>query len=249
MIFVDRREGSAELAPLIKTSNLLVTLESGDVAFNGYGPNGIIHIGIERKVITDLLSSISSGRLIGHQLPIMKEMYDIVYLVIEGISKREKSTGRLLISRDGGKSFIEPYGKRVWTSEGIAHFLTSRENEGIRIRVTNGIQMTAHTIHDLYSYWNREWKRHKSHLAMHNIQLPSQVSLDPRVKGKPPLVRRIAKELSNIQVDRSLAVAEYFGSVQRMFEAEEEEWTRIPGIGKVSAKQAWKELHDGGTRK
>jgi DNA integrity scanning protein DisA with diadenylate cyclase activity len=61
--------------------------------------------------------------------------------------------------------------------------------------------------------------------------------------GKPSLLRRIAIELPNIGYER-VAIVEKFGTVRRMFEATEEEWRNLEGIGKVTAKNCWEALHD-----
>ena len=249
MIFIDSRTGSNDLKPLIKGS-LLVTLESGDVMFCGDGPEGGVSIGVERKNINDLISSIASGRLSGYQIPKMLETYDVSYLVVEGIWKADKTNGQLLISKTGGRTFIPVmHGRQRWSVEGICHYLTTLESMcGIRIRTTKGARDTATMIGYLYSWWNKPWSKHQSHLALHKdarMRYTPRVinSLEPVAMERPSLLRKIAAELPGISLTRSQAVAGYFTSVRGMFEATEEEWRKIPGSGKATARMWFVELH------
>ena len=59
MILIDSRIGSAELAPLISTPNILCQLEFADFTFSGNGPAGQVAVGVERKTIMDLLQSMA----------------------------------------------------------------------------------------------------------------------------------------------------------------------------------------------
>lgn len=58
------------------TGRILTTLSSGDVSFYGNGSNGTISIGIEVKEITELLSSLLSGRLQDTQMRGMINDFD-----------------------------------------------------------------------------------------------------------------------------------------------------------------------------
>jgi len=87
-IDLDYRTGSGELEKLFLPYGIKVNrtkLEFGDLAFEGRGPHGACSIVIERKRITDLIQSMESRRLSGHQLPGMAERYDYCYLIVEGI--------------------------------------------------------------------------------------------------------------------------------------------------------------------
>ena len=72
MITVDNRTGSIELLPLFpKNTAKPGYLAFADFAFTGRGyANGLpLLIGVERKTTTDLLSSMTTGRLSGYQIP------------------------------------------------------------------------------------------------------------------------------------------------------------------------------------
>jgi ERCC4-type nuclease len=247
MIYVDRREGSIDLDPLIVSPHIVVTLDYGDVMFDGEGGEGVALIGVERKRITDLINSIASGRLVGHQLPGMFRTYDVSYLFVEGIMKGDRMTGELLHSKDGGKSFrTVSFGKKTWTEKGVCNFLTTLETKTpLHIRLTRDARATARMIEYLAGWWGEKWEKHSSHLALHKgmnfRSSPQRVSLMPT--EKPSLVRMIAAELPGVGVGRSLPVGEKFRSVREMFDASEKDWQSIPGFGKVTSKMAWEALH------
>src|ERR1035437_8002080 len=88
MILVDLRIGSKYLLAPLKAAGFeaqLVELEFGDIAFEGKGPNGTtLNIGVELKVLGDLVNSLRTGRLAGHQLPGLLKTYDYAWLLVEG---------------------------------------------------------------------------------------------------------------------------------------------------------------------
>jgi ERCC4-type nuclease len=251
MIFVDRREGSKDLLPLLKTPALLVDLEFADASFNGNGPDGDISIGVERKRIGDLISSIANGRLSGHQLPGLLQDYDLVYLIVEGVFKGDSLDDELLISTTGGKSFKPvSHGRQHWTREGIDHYFTTLESRlYIPHRITTSAKGTAKQLDYLFRYWNKPWEKHASHLALHkglNFKAADRkVTFMPEALEAPSLVRRIASELPGVGITRSIPVAKRFPSVQAMYEATVEDWQGIEGFGKVTSKMAWEALHGG----
>src|SRR5438067_1940584 len=87
MILIDDRAGSANLVPLLPPDiTRKVRLDSGDVAFFGFGPEGpyTYPIGIEYKTAQEALQCMQSGRLTGIQLPKMAALYKRVYVIVEG---------------------------------------------------------------------------------------------------------------------------------------------------------------------
>ncbi len=259
MIYIDNRTGSKDLKPYIPDS-ILVHLDSADASFEGEGPQGtVISVGIERKRIGDLLNSIATGRLSAEQLPKMLDTYQYNYIVVEGVWRRDKHDDTLWISTDGGHTYKTPHGRQRWTMEGVYHYLSTLQViVNIRLFQTRTARDTAHLITYLYSWWQKPWEKHKSHLALHKGQrlwnTPRELSfVDCTGITKPSLARRIAAELPGVGVDRSRDVADYFiakctsveDAVCYMFEATEEEWRSIPGVGKVTAKMCWDALHGG----
>ena len=83
MIYIDSRgSGEKELYQLLQMRNLDVTrtkVESGDIVFSG--------IGLERKSVRDLVSSVTSGtRHMWTQLEVLKATYKKHGLIIEGFT-------------------------------------------------------------------------------------------------------------------------------------------------------------------
>src|SRR3989304_2010126 len=143
MVLVDDRVGSAGLADLLKDA-ILTTLEYGDCAFSGNGPNGIIKIGVERKAISDLIQSINSGRLSGHQLPGLLETYDRVYLLVEGQWRGNRKDGIVEVFRHGK---FKPLGASRFTSKRIWGYLTAlNASTGITVFVTSDMVETTLVI-------------------------------------------------------------------------------------------------------
>lgn len=122
-LLVDTRAGSKELIDPLHRLKLPVQeafLEFGDLAFVGRGPGGEDKfIGIEYKKLPDLVSSIRSGRLQGHQMPGMRDTFDMSYLLIEGELQYDdqgvllKRVGRSSWARMPGQMRVGELLKRV----------------------------------------------------------------------------------------------------------------------------------------
>jgi ERCC4-type nuclease len=241
IVFVDDREGSAELEELLPDS-LLVHLDYADAMFEGNGPDGPVSIGIERKKIEDLIGSMETGRLSGHQIPGLLNDYYRSYLIVEGRWKANLTSGQLMVmkSKPGSKPFWMPiqHGTRTYQASGIWNYLTTIEvMTGIMIRLTSDLRDTAHVIMQLADWWGRPWKSHHSHLSLHKPPPPT-ADLRP-----PTLLRKIASELPGIGWQKSLHVESHFGSVNAMIAASVKEWTEVQGIGKTLANAIWSLLH------
>jgi ERCC4-type nuclease len=98
---------------------------------------------------------------------------------------------------------------------------------------------TALLIEELHQWWGQKWEKHHAHEAMSKLNHPSAY-LRP---GKPSLLRRIGIELPSIGYDRIVEVEKYFNSAKEMINATEEEWLKIPGIGKITAKNVVREVN------
>jgi len=235
-IFIDSRTGSKEFVDLLN-DGVLTQLDYGDFTFEGNGPNGKVQIGVERKVINDLISSISSGRLSGHQLPGLLEEYYKVYLIVEGVWKANRKDGRVEVFRHGK---FKPLGESRFTSKRIWGYLTAlNASTGVTIFITTDILETVLVIEELYSWWNGDWARHKSHVMMNKITPPTAY-LKP---GHPSQLRRVLSALDGIGWEKVPKVEARFKSLRGVFEATEEEWMTVPGIGKLTAKKLWEALH------
>ena len=239
-VFVDPRVGSLEIAPSLRQLALPVqelTLEFGDFAFEGNGPDGMAMIGIERKVLSDMLASMRSGRFAGHQLPGLLTGYHTVYLLLEGVYRC--GDGGVLEkpawSRGGGRGTgWEPV--RLGTSgflySELTNFLTSLENlAGLKIRHTASRAQTAQTIEGLYHWWGKQWDAHKS---LGVVYTPGQQTLD---LTPLTLIRKVAVQLPGVGWQKSVAIDRKWKSVLDMVIADQEDWESLPGFGKLMAKQ------------
>lgn len=239
MITIDSRVGSRELfSHFPKGVAVMGHLEYADLAFVS---SKYASIGIERKALQDLLSSMQTGRLAGVQLRGLLACYDVTYLIVEGIWRPDGS-GRIIAPR--GKTW-QPvaHGRRQYTLRELDGFLNTLAIEtGLQIRQTGTLHHTAMTVYNLYNWWQKD--AHTSHLAMHKNRFIDDGS-QGILLGRPSLVRRIAAELPGIGWGRSKDVEAYFKTMEAMMAADEKEWRKVRGIGKVLASKVWEELHAG----
>lgn len=236
LVYIDDREGSKELSPYLDHC-VITRLDSGDVCFDGNGVHGPVRIGVERKRISDLVNSITTGRLAAVQLPDLTSTYDVSYLIVEGVWK---NNGEGIVEYIRGRWRHVANGRR-WSEKSIWSFLTSVESAGITVRTTPSIVATAHMISHLAHWWGRPWSSHKSLKAkhVHDIRARSTINL-----SRPSLMRRIACELPGIGIDRSFSVAAQFTTVEEMVNATVDDWMAVDGVGKTVAHAVWDALHN-----
>ena len=244
MLYIDDRVGAVELAQLLPKRKVAITrLQYADVRFVGNGPpdDTPVSIGIERKTITDLVSSIHSGRLSGHQVLGLLNSYDYVYVVVEGLW-RPGPSGLLQQWRKGHWVTLRDYGGRG-RSGLVAREITNYLNtltlmRGIRVWRTNTPQETAQWLLDLHAWWGKRWGQHKSHHQFNG----DAVGLSGVLLRRPGLVMRIAKELDGVGWEKARAIAERYSSVLELALADPDELREIPGIGKVLAHRISEQL-------
>lgn len=248
-ISLDYRTGSKELAPLFTPYGIKVEtkkLDFGDLAFEGNGPTGRSSIVIERKVIGDLVASMQSKRLSGHQMPGMAESYDYCYLIVEGIW-RPGPDGELQMGQGtfdaevafGGR-WSSGYGNRRLLYRAVDNYLATLElHAGVIYRRTLSPAETVAVVVDLYRWWNEKlWEAHSSHLGVYApaIAKPGKGRLN-LARRRVSLAEKWAMQLEGIET-KAQQVAAHFGSAKAMANAEAGDWLEIKGIGKVIAKQA-----------
>jgi ERCC4-type nuclease len=122
--------------------------------------------------------------------------------------------------------------KEIWSYLNTLQILA-----GVYVWQSGTARSTAQWLVNLYHWWSsKPVDAHKSHVAPH-------VKCAQLNTKKPPLVQRVAAELSGVGFGRSKAVAKRFGGLMEMVLASEEDWKGIEGIGKVLAKRIIKEVH------
>ncbi len=236
---LDTRAGSGELAPLFAPYGikpLLCTLPFGDIEFEGQGPHGTCIIGIERKRISDLISSMQSKRLSGHQLPGMAERFDYAYLMVEGIFQPAPD-GTLLI-RTGGWSPTK------MSYRAVDSYLSTMELKcGMIYRRTCSDLETVAVIVSLYRWWrDKTWAEHRSHDV---VYAPADLVDGRRFflnRRKPNLVEAVAMQLPGID-QKARTVAKSFKTIAEMLSADAKTWGAIDGIGKIGAKRLVEAIH------
>lgn len=242
MILVDYRIGSADLQGYLHHWHVgceLVTLEYGDAAFAGNGPQGPITVGVEIKKVHDALNCMGDGRFAGHQLPGLLANYERIWLVIEGNYKPDFASGLLLMPGERRREAVT--GARRYMYRDLDNWLTSMEMlAGICVRRTGERVETARFVADLYGWWQKEWKDHHSTSIMHD-DWRGQAGIGRIVK--PNLIRRMAATLPGIGYQKSELVARRFQTADAMIEADVTDWMQIDGIGKKMAERIWNALH------
>lgn len=169
VILLDPRAGSCELLKPLKAAGLPVeesTLDFGDLAFLGRGEQGTpLFIGVEHKKLADLLQSMETGRLQGHQLLGMLTTFDRRYLVVEGEWDHDER-GRVSVVRERGQ-------RRPMRGAPPALALEQRlinleTRGGLPYKICANRRATVRFISALYRYWtDKDLDQHKSHLAMY----------------------------------------------------------------------------------
>lgn len=239
MLYVDKRIGSGELAQYLKDLHLPINDEHeyqfGDFHFLGRGDGGEpTPVGIERKALSDFISSMRTKRLPTIQLPgLVQNFTGNVWIVIEGLWSVDYHGGFLTVRE--GKQWVplEVAKQQVPYSEFEGMILTLEMRGGVRTRLTTSKHMTAKFIKTLYHWWTvKDADQHTSHLGFHN-PVADRAILIP-----PTLCREWAARLPGIAWTKSGEVARHFGSAYNMALAAETEWTKIKGIGKLMADRA-----------
>lgn len=225
MLLVDSRIGSEDLCVPLAAMGLpaeLTHLEFADVAFEGKGPGGRPRwVGIELKKLGDLVGSLRSGRLSGHQLPGLVAQYDFSWLLVEGQWKTS-STGHLTVYR-GKQRGWSPLPGNMTVAEMEKQVLTLELCGGLHTRYTNSRNDTLHFIANLYRWFtDKAMDKHHSHMASHT----------PNSFIKVSKFRDAVRKYPGIDLKWSLAVEQYFrASLRRATNASAEEWAGIEVVG------------------
>lgn len=215
-----------------------LTMEFGDVAFEGRGEGGAsVVVGLELKKTEDLIRSLLHKKLAGVQLPGVYRDYAQRWLLTEGIWRENADNGYLEVMRNGwqparaGNMFIK-------ASDMRRHLMTLRFMFGAQYEHCPTRRDTIGFLADLYTWWtSKDLDQHKAHLQMY-YNPPPLVQYQ-----EPTLTQKIAALLEGIGWTKGKAVAEFFGfSVRRMACAPVQEWMKIDGIGKKIAESAVKQL-------
>lgn len=225
MIVIDTSTGSKEFLELIRKHHIpaeLSPLHAGDFAFEGFGPEGSILIGIERKTIHDMLGCIQDGRY-AQQRRKMADMYALSYLMLEG-HFRPSPDGRLFQLYRGASWGPCMYSNRPVMYATLYRYLVSISLSNVMITYSRDMTETAYLVVELYHYFQKKWADHTSMLQKQTLNIPS-------ITGKISLTRRWASELPGIGVKLGAAAEQHFKTPIRLATAEEVDWLNLPGVG------------------
>lgn len=225
MILIDDRTGSAELEPHISPPKALCHLPFADVCWSGHGPQGPVSVGVERKRIDDLLQSMTSGRLSGHQVIGLRENYDYIYLLVEGMWRPDQHTGILQKFRGSGRWSSISHGSRRFMARDVYNFLNTMSVIcGLHVVTTANIQESGRWIDSSFAWWSKPWKRHTSHQQFHVSNLPASIN-------RPNPTTRLALQLDGVGPDKAKALGFAFRTPLDLSLASEDQLRRVPGIG------------------
>ncbi len=171
MIYIDRRVGSVDLCEPLLAAGLpaqITELEYADLAFEGQGAKGTtLSIGIELKNINDMVGSLRSGRLAGHQLPGLRQTYDRAWVLCEG-QWRHDDVGNL-VSYQGKYRGWKPLPGKMSAFELEKQLLTIELCGGVHVRHCTTRRDSLRFIGSLYRWFtDKAMDAHTSHLAVHN---------------------------------------------------------------------------------
>jgi ERCC4-type nuclease len=232
-LLVDPRMGSAALLCPLCDRGLpaeSATLEFGDVAFAGNGPEGTVLIGIEYKHMGEAISCMTSGRFAGHQLLGMADYYEYWLLIDDTDRYRTGREGQLQL-RAGQGWYDVTQGERAITALAWEHWLLSMQTVGgCRVHRCEGRYCAAEWIGYLYTWWQKEWADHRSVGAFNR-------SRAIRKGEKPTLSRLWANDLPGVGHERSEAIATAFPCALDLANASIDELMKVEGIGKTGARK------------
>ena len=227
MLLIDPRVGSGELAPYFRPLGIDTSIQQmdfGDFAHYGNGPEGLVLIGYERKRLGDMVQSMRSNRLTGHQLPGLLEMYHHATIIVEG-EWRIGSTGAIEVpkwwnrKRTWGPLYA---GKRSMLYIELDHYqatLEMKHGHQITFAYTIDPRATATYVASRYRWWNdKEWHQHTSDVGLYRKYDPSSASGGRHAGFVRRTVPYLEYALSDVDgIDKAAYVlAKKFGSMERL---------------------------------
>lgn len=241
MILVDSRIGSKEVLPCFAPYDVpaeLAELEFADFMFIGNGPEGLASIGMERKVLSDMVKSMRDKRLQGYQLKGLFDTFTMVYLIIEG-RWRCGSSGAIEVWKWDvklRKMTWQTYyaGNRPILYRELSHFISTLANKygwKFRYERTEDKDQTAAFVVSEYKWWNdKEWHQHTSDEAIYSGKYdPQQQTSTSRVGYSNRTVSQLEIWMAGIKgVDRAAyPIARAYGSMEKLMLASVEELSEI----------------------
>lgn len=217
----------------------------------GNGPATIL-IAVEVKSFGDLLQSADSGRLQAEgdgQLTVMLREYQQSWLLWYG-AVRCGDAGNLEAPGgrgDNGRTLWRPVTRngrsdsKPISCEFLDAMLLAIAAMGVLVHHVQSERQAARWLGTLYNYWAKPYSEHKfTHTFSAAPRFPKQIpGVTPQQLER---ARRLFDRYTGLGMERALAVAKHFGSVQEIANATEKELQEVPGIGKILAAAIAKEF-------
>ena len=219
-------------------------LSAGDFCFAGEGPKGPSLIGVERKRIKDMLSSLRTGRL-AEQLVRMLNHYDYSFLVLEGTFRTNWHSGELE-DRYGKDYSPVLVGKSTFLGLELESALTSiLACTPVRYIRTRTDRETVEWLVSLNHAFSSPWDKQLAKVTA--IHQPEQYA----TVGKSSTIRRVAHALSGLGWEKSGTLEQNYNSVWDLMSTNSDcecirpakDYEKLPGFGKVMSKRVWDQLH------
>jgi ERCC4-type nuclease len=218
---------------------------AGDFCFSGEGPKGPCLIGVERKRVKDMMTSIRSGRFSGEQIPKLINHYDFTFLVIEGRYRTNWVSG--VLEDKWGRDYSPiVIGKSSFLGLELEAFLVSLAAcTPIRVVRTRDEKETVDFLITLNHSFSAPWEKQISKVTA--IHQPEQYA----TVGKASTLRRFAHSLSGLGWERSGTVEQNFDSVWDALSTDPnckcirpaKDYEKLPGFGKVLSQRVFDQVH------
>lgn len=192
-----------------------------DIAFVARGKL----IGIQRKEIKDLFSSVESGRLQG-QMDKMGNLDD-AYLIVEG-EPRFSTDGKVLGKRYG----------RPWTRDGYTGVLVGAQHRGLHVLHTRDLKGTIHLCQYL-----EKWHMKESHSMLGGAARTGPTTLFGSVPTQREFAVHMLQGIPGVGPKMAGAIFDMYG-LPLTLTVTEADLMKVDGIGKSKAAKIVRALAD-----
>lgn len=188
---------------------------SGDFIFSYATQSSIRKVGIERKEVNDLISSLIEKRL-DIQLSNLAEEYDDAFLVIEGaLWFRKNKEGRLGVQAEGRGREIH--------ANAVKRLLDTLKFRNIYPIYTEDKDDTVMRVAGLYMYCTTNLHKEPPLLSPH-------MRFGRKAMPKPVACLTVVEGMGE---EKAKALVKKFGSISNMISASDKDLGSVPGIGPV----------------
>lgn len=198
----------------------------------GNGPDGPRTIAVELKSISDLMSSIGTGRWQATQLPGLLATYDEAWLLYYGAYRPGPGGVLQVRSGQGWRGFR--LGPRPVPYGYLEGQLLDASATGCRLKWVHGIRDAAAWLQVAHRWWSKDWSEHK---GLRVVDRSARPVFMPHMDDRQRRCVEVAIALPGLGFEKASSAAAYFDfSIRRMVNAPAKEWELVDGVGKVIAR-------------